>query len=297
LRAMDAKVAADALFDGSVIALVAAAATVVLDLFGFVNLSVPAAFVLGSAGAFAFAAASAPAWQWIAAGALMGAIGGVAFDRGVFFPLRNRGRKAAMLPASLAGCIIVYGLLRAAFDQSAKAMPHAAAFARVARIGPVTITELQAVSVILCIVLAVLLDIAVRKTRFGNGVRAATENPLAALLMGMRIDRVPAAAMAATGAMAGAAGALSSVHAGTMIVEMPGLLLLSVLAVVVVSPVGSVGGACLTAFALAFAGGLLKAHIAWLPAYAGPIALLALVAVGLAWRHARTPVAASIAET
>src|SRR5580704_5074274 len=58
-RAMDVR-AADALFNGSVIALVAAAATVVLDLFGFLNVAIAASFVLGSCAAFAFSIAATP---------------------------------------------------------------------------------------------------------------------------------------------------------------------------------------------------------------------------------------------
>ncbi len=286
--------AAEALFNGSVIALVATAATVVLDLFGFFNVAVAASFVLGSSAAFAFAAAAAPEWQWIGAGALVGLVGGVAIDRLALDPLRRRGRSAAMLPASIAATLIVFGLARAAFSQGVARMPHAVDLSRVATIGSVTFTELQAFAVIATIVCCALLDLAVRKTRFGNGVRAACENPLAAQLMGMRIDLVPAAAMALTSALASVAGAFYTAHAGTMSVGIPSLFVLFALAAVAIAPVGSIAGACAVAYALTIANALLNAHFPSLPASVTPCMLLALIAAGLAWRQMRAPVTAAV---
>ena len=96
---MDAKVVAGALFDGSVIALVAAAATVCLDLFGFLNLMLAGAFILGAAEESAFAAAGSPQWERVAAGALAAAIAGFLFDRFALYPLRKRGSTDLMVPA------------------------------------------------------------------------------------------------------------------------------------------------------------------------------------------------------
>jgi branched-chain amino acid transport system permease protein len=293
---MDAR-AFDALFNGSVIALVAAATTVVLDLFGFVNVAIPASFVLGSAGAFAFAEAAAPEWQWIAAGALVGVIGGVAIDRLALDPLRRRARNAAMLPASIGASLVVYGLSRAVFSPGFSTLPHAMALARVMKIGSLKFTGLEALAIIVTAVSCALLDFAVRKTRFGNGVRAACANPLAAQLMGMRIDRVPAAAMAVTSAMASAAGALYTVHVGSTSAGMPALLFLGALAAVALAPVGSIGGACLIAYAMSLVGALFAAQFPWLPAYLTPCALVALIAAGLAWRQKRAAAIAAIEET
>jgi branched-chain amino acid transport system permease protein len=279
---------ADALFNGSVIALVATAATVILDLFGFFNVAVAASFVLGSFAAFAFAAANAPEWQWVAAGALVGLVGGAAIDRLALDPLRRRGRTAAMLPASIGATLVIYGLSRALFATGVSKVHHAVDLSRVATVGRFTFSELQAFAVIATIVCCVLLDLVVRKTRFGNGVRAACENPLAAQLMGIRTDLVPAAAMALTSALASGAGALYTAHAGIpMSAGIPPFFGLSALAVVAIAPVGSIGGACLTAYAISIAGAFSNAYFPSLPAYATPCILLALIAAGLAWRRAR----------
>lgn len=292
---MDARVA-DALFNGSVIALLASATTVVLDLFGFVNVAVPASFVLGSAAAFAFAVAGAPEWQWIAAGALVGLVGGIAIDRLALDPLRRRGRTPSMLPASIAAALIVYGLVHETFIPGVSAVPHVVLLSRVATVGSFTFTALQAFSVALTVVACAVLDVAVRRTRFGNGVRAACANPLAAQLMGMRIDRVPAAAMGLTCAMASVAGALYTVHAESMTASVPPLFLLETLAVVALAPVGSIGGVCLVAFALTIAGALAGAQFPSLPAYAAPCALVALTALGIAVRQPRAATPAAIAD-
>jgi branched-chain amino acid transport system permease protein len=287
--------AADALFNGSVIALVATAATVVLDLFGFFNVAVAASFVLGSGAAFAFAAANAPEWQWVAAGALVGLVGGAAIDRLALDPLRRRGRTAAMVPASIGATLVVYGLSRAVFFPGVIKVQHAVDLSRVATLGRFTFTELQAFAVIATIVCCLLLDFVVRKTRFGNGVRAACENPLAAQLMGMRIDLVPAAAMALTSALASGAGALYTTHVGIpMSAGIPPFVALSALAVVAIAPVGSIGGACGVAYALSLAGALLNAYFPSLPAYAMPCMLIALIAAGLAWRHMHASASAAV---
>jgi len=292
---MDARVA-DALFNGSVIALLASATTVVLDLFGFLNVAVPASFVLGSAAAFAFAVAAAPEWQWFAAGALVGLVSGIAIDRLALDPLRRRGRTPSMLPASVAAVLIVYGLVRETFIPGVSVVPHVVLLSRVATIGSFTFTALQAFSVALTIVSCALLDVAVRRTRFGNGVRAACANPLAAQLMGMRIDRVPAAAMGLTCAMASVAGALYTVRAESMTTSVPPVFLLEALAVVALAPVGSIGGACIIAYALSLAGALAGAQFPSLPTYATPCALVALTALGIALRQPRAAAPAAIAE-
>lgn len=287
--------AADALFNGSVIALVATAATVVLDLFGFFNVAVAASFMLGSAAAFAFAASAAPEWQWVAAGALIGLVGGAAMDRLALDPLRRRGHTAAMLPASIGATLVVYELSRAVFFPGLFKVRHAVDLSRVATVGRFTFTELQAFAVIATIVCCVLLDLVVRKTRFGNGVRAACENPLAAQLMGMRIDLVPAAAMALTSALASGAGALYMAHAGIPLsAGIPPYFALNALAVVAIAPVGSIGGACGIAYALSLAGAILSAYFPSLPAYAVPCMLLSLIAAGLAWRQTRASATAAV---
>jgi branched-chain amino acid transport system permease protein len=292
---MDARVA-DALFNGSVLALLASSITVVLDLFGFVNIAVPASFILGSATAFAFAVAGSPEWQWIAAGALVGLVGGIAIDRLALDPLRRRGRALSMLPASIAATLIVYGLVREAFSPGVSVVPHVVILSRVATIGGFTFTALQAFSVALTVVACALLDFAVRRTRFGNGVRAACANPLAAQLMGMRIDRVPAAAMGLTCALSSAAGALSTVRAEVMTSSMPAMVLLEAIAVVALAPVGSVGGACLIAYGLSIAAALVGANFASLPAFAMPCAMLALIALGLGLRQARVAAPPAVVE-
>jgi branched-chain amino acid transport system permease protein len=287
--------AADALFNGSVVALVATAATVVLDLFGFFNVAVAASFVLGSGVAFIFAAAGAPEWQWIAAGALVGFISGAAIDRLAFDPLRRRGRTAAMLPASIGATMVVYGVWRAAFFPGIFKVQHAVDLSRVATVGRFTFTELQAFAVLATLVSCVLLGLVVRKTRFGNGVRAACENPLAAQLMGMRTDLVPAAAMALTSALASGAGALYMAHAGTPIsAGIPPVFALDVLTVVALAPIGSVVGACALAYAFSLAGALLDAYFPSLPWYATPCMLLVLIAAGVAWRQARASATAAV---
>jgi branched-chain amino acid transport system permease protein len=289
---MDAKVVAGALFDGSVIALVSAATTVCLDLFGFLNLMLVGAFVLGAAEEYAFAAARAPQWERIAAGALAAAIAGFLFDRFALYPLRKRGATDLTIAAGLAAFLIVLGYLAVFRLDTLVSLPRSLLSERVANVGGFTFTELQALAVVMCIVASTALHVIVYRTRFGLGVRAAIENSVAAQFMGVRADRVPPAAMAAVCAVAGIGGAIFAMHAGPFAIAMPATFLLMALAACLLAPAGSVSIAVALSFALALAVDALSAHG---PAFlSNEIAVLMLVAVaiGAAVRSRSAPVAA-----
>lgn len=287
---MDAKVVAGALFDGSVIALVSAANTVCLDVFGFLNLMLVGAFVLGAAEEYQFAATGAPQWERFAAGALAAAIAGFLFDRFALNPLRKRGATDLMVAASLAAFLVILGYLAVFRLDAAVSLPRSSLSDRIADIGGFTFTELQALAVVICIFACVALHVAVYRTRFGLGVRAAIDNPFAAQFMGVRADRVPPAAMAAICAVAGIGGAIFAMHAGPFTIAMPATVLIAALAACMLAPTGSVGVAVTLSFALALAIDALGAHRPAFSYYAAPTLLLLIVAAGVAWRSRPTGV-------
>jgi branched-chain amino acid transport system permease protein len=287
---MDAKVVAGALFDGSVIALVAAATTVCLDLFGFLNLMLAGAFILGAAEESAFAAAGSPQWERVAAGALAAAIAGFLFDRFALYPLRKRGSTDLMVAAGLAAFLIVLGYLAVFRLDTAVSLPRSLLSERIANVGGFTFTELQALALALCIVACVALHVAVYRSRLGLGVRAAIEDSVAAQFMGLRADRVPPGAMAAICAAAGIGGAIFAMHAGPFAITIPATALLAALAACMLAPTGSVSAAVVLSFALALAVDALAAHKPAFSDYVAPTLMLFVVALGVVWRGRSTPV-------
>jgi branched-subunit amino acid ABC-type transport system permease component len=281
---MDAKVVADALFDGSVIALVAAATTVCLDLFGFLNLTLVGAFILGAAEEYAFAAAAAPQWERVAAGALAASIAGFLFDRFALHALRKRGATDLMLAAGLAAFLVILGYLAVFRLDAAVTVSRSPLSERVANVGGFAFSELQALAVALSILACIALHVAVYRTRFGLGVRAAIENPVAAQFMGVRADRVPPSAMAAVCALAGAAGALFAMHAAACAIAIPATVLITALAACALAPTGSVSIAVVLSFALTLAADELAAHKPALSAVITPTLMLLAVTVGVLLR-------------
>jgi branched-chain amino acid transport system permease protein len=90
-----------------------------------------------------------------------------------------------------------------------------------------------------------------RHFRLGRALRAVAQDPEAAALQGININRMTALALSIAGAYAGLAGGLmSTIYAVTP--SLGGHLILPALIVVVVGGMGSIGGATLAAVILGF---------------------------------------------
>jgi branched-chain amino acid transport system permease protein len=107
--------------------------------------------------------------------------------------------------------------------------------------------------VVLSILVLACLVLFVRYSRLGMAMRATAENPLAASLMGIRINRAIATAFALGGALAGLAGMLWAGRAGQIDPLMGFLPGLKAFVAAVIGGVGSLPGAVLGGFVLGFA--------------------------------------------
>jgi branched-chain amino acid transport system permease protein len=114
-------------------------------------------------------------------------------------------------------------------------------------------TVLDLLIVVLAVVVLLALMLFVRRTRLGMAMRATAENPLAASLMGIRINRAIATAFALGGALAGVAGVLWAGRAGQIDPLMGFLPGLKAFVAAVIGGVGSLPGAVLGGFVLGFA--------------------------------------------
>jgi len=114
-------------------------------------------------------------------------------------------------------------------------------------------TVLDLLIVILTVVVLACLVLFVRHSRLGMAMRATAENPLAASLMGIRVNRAIATAFALGGALAGLAGVLWAGRAGQIDPLMGFLPGLKAFVAAVIGGVGSLPGAVLGGFVLGFA--------------------------------------------
>lgn len=114
-----------------------------------------------------------------------------------------------------------------------------------------TVLELVVVGLTLAILAG--LRLFVNRTRVGIAMRATAENPTAARLMGVRVNRVITTAFAISGALAGVAGLMWAGRAGQIDPLMGFLPGLKAFVAAVIGGVGSLAGAVLGGFLLGFA--------------------------------------------
>lgn len=208
---------------------------------------------------------------------------GWAMDRLAFRPLHNARGHAPL--------ILAVGLALAAQEsvrllQGARDWWPAPAFAKthaLAAHGGFTLTAITAQGVIVWLTAAlyVVLSWTMSATRFGRMHRAVTDDPAAAALMGVNVDRVVAWTFALGGVYAGAAGALIALYYGGVGFFTGYLVGFKALTAAVAGGIGSVRGAML--------GGALLATVeafwsAYLPLAYKDVAVFGLLAAFLILR-------------
>ncbi len=114
-------------------------------------------------------------------------------------------------------------------------------------------TNLEIVIVAIAALLSVTLTLFITRSRHGRALRALAQDPYTCGLLGISPDRMAAATMFVSGALAGAAGVLLAMQLNTVEARLGEPLLLKAFAVIILGGVGSVQGAIAAAFLLALA--------------------------------------------
>jgi len=189
-----------------------------------------------------------PFWAAVAAAVGVGAVIGLAVERGIFRRLRGDVVAGFIATAGLmfvfevlVGEVWGWGYMRpvpSPYMRPFKFMGASVAFQRVI-VMPFAIASIGGLMIFM------------RWFRSGQALRAVAQDPEAASLQGVNINRMTALAMAIAGALAGIAGGLmSTIYAVTP--SLGGHIILPALIVVVVGGMGSVEGVTLAAIILGF---------------------------------------------
>lgn len=144
--------------------------------------------------------------------------------------------------------------------------------------GGASVSVLRLVIFAAAVLLMVGLKLFLSRNRWGMAVRAVSESPIGADLVGIRATRISVLVIAIGSALAGIAGGLIG-SASLVYPEMGGLLILKAFAVVILGGFGSVNGALIGGYVLGFAESL-GTHffsVDYQNAYAFIILLLVLV--------------------
>ncbi|MFJ7215661.1 branched-chain amino acid ABC transporter permease [Amycolatopsis sp. NPDC098790] len=217
---------------GSIYALIALGYTMVYGVLRLINFAHSEIFMIGTMTSLfiliAIAGGTAPITVGVfgmigillliaVASAITSGGSAIVLEQLAYRPLRKKGatRLAALISAIGASLFLqeLFGLaiIPALSDKAGKVQQNAPRFVphdELFRIGNGVVRTDHVFVVIAAVVVMVVLDQLVSRTRIGRGIRATAQDPEAAVLMGVSIDRIVRITFLLGGAMAGVAAAL-----------------------------------------------------------------------------------------
>ena len=239
------------LVQGSVYALVALGYTMVYGILGLINFAHGEVVMVGAMVALtalqallaaAFAPVLAVLFSLMLAVAACMALG-YGIERVAYRPLRNAPRLAPLITA-IGVSIVLQNLAMMIWGREYHAFPlpfnnglH--------EMGGAIITDVQIVIVLVALVMMAGLMVVVHRTRMGRAMRAVAENPSAAALMGVDINRVISTTFMLGSALAAVAGLMVSANYGIVHYYMGFMLGLKAFTAAVLGGIGNLRGAML----------------------------------------------------
>jgi branched-chain amino acid transport system permease protein len=228
---------------GAVYTLIALSFSLVMGILGILNLAIAELFMIGGYLGFAIIAAKLPLPLALAAGMLGAALTAAVIERVAYQPLRDTPVITPML-STLGFSIILQNVATNVWGSDPLQLPSEL-FDRRFTVGPVSIGLMQLIVIGATLVLVGLLAFVVQKTPAGRALRAVAENRDVARLLGVSAGRVTLLAFVLSGALAGAAGVLISLHYAAITPYIGVEVGLKAIAVMVVGGVANIWGALL----------------------------------------------------
>jgi branched-chain amino acid transport system permease protein len=254
----------NAIFIGSIYALFAVGYTLVFGVLDILNLAHSAVFMFGAAITYSLVVNHGqPFWVACVLGVVASAAAGLVIEHVCLRPLRRRRAPPIAALISTVGLALI---IVAAIEQGQPGSyfswlwldgPNSVAFPAgtfpnpIWHVGDLTIEASKVTIIPISIVLMLVLGYVIRYTQVGRGLRAVAENPRAARLMGLDVDRMISLTLVISSALGGLAGILFGVALGDISpyigrdnVEVRGL------AVIVLGGMGSIPGAVVGGYLL-----------------------------------------------
>lgn len=178
---------------------------------------------------------------------------GLTVERLAYRPLR-KSPKITLLVSALGASILISNLARMIAGPNQKAYPQLTAFDGFATSGfvlaGVNIQYVQVMIVVASVGLMVGLDTFVNKTSLGRGMRATAQDPEAAQMLGIPIDRVILMTFVLGSALAAAGGVLSGLYYGGVKFSDGFVVGMKAFTAAVLGGIGNIRGAMLGGFVL-----------------------------------------------
>ena len=203
---------------------------------------------------------------------------GIAIDRCVYYPLRKRNASnLVFLLASFGVFIFLQNLIQLIYGAQILTI----------RTGPVkeghhflgaVITDIQILILVVSSLLLVILWMFIKKSKLGKAMRAVSDDPIAASVVGINPERIIMTSFAIGSALAGAAGILISYETNIEPTMGFSAILKGIIASII-GGIGSIPGAVLGAFFLGLAEnlGIWKISAGWKDAIAFAILIIFLL--------------------
>jgi len=180
----------------------------------------------------------------------------VLMERVAYRPLRRAPRLAPLISA-IGVSIFLQNLMMLAVSAQSQPYPESFNITRFQFYGA-TVNSLQIFIFLLSIVLMVLLEIFIHKTKVGQAIRAVSQNHVVAQLMGIDVNKIIAMVFFIGGGLGGVAGVLNGMYYGSIKYNMGFLPGIKAFTAAVVGGIGNIRGAIAGGFIL----GLLEAFSA-----------------------------------
>jgi branched-chain amino acid transport system permease protein len=196
---------------GSIYALIALGYTMVYGIIRLINFAHGDVYMVGAYIGYYASTAGFGFLPSLIIAMVTCAILGVVIERLAYKRLRNAPRIAALITAIGVSLLLEYGGMIIVSPQ-VRTYPEILANAKYTLFGSVQITSREIIIFATTIVLMLLLEFIVHKTKTGKAMRAVSHDSEAAMLMGINVDNTISATFAIGSALAAAAGVLVGIY-------------------------------------------------------------------------------------
>ena len=269
----------NALTLGSVYALFALGFTLVFGVLAVINLSHGALFMVGSYAALALVTRfNAPLWLAMLGAMLVCGTLGMLIDMLILKPLRMR-NAPHLIPmiATIGVSIMLTTTAQGLFGAEAMRFPEETLPAGEYIIGSVHVRALEIAIVLVSFILMAVMFTILKRTQLGRALRAISESPKAAWLLGIPVERLFHATSFVAAALGGIAGVLIALDFNAITPGMGQPMLHKGIAVIILGGMGDIRGALIGGLFLGFAEVISKAYLSSQMGDAAAFGLLFLI--------------------
>jgi branched-chain amino acid transport system permease protein len=236
---------------GSLYALMAIGLAMVFGILRLINFAHGDLIMVGSYGALLALTFGAPIWASVLIGIAASILVGLAMERVAYRPIRGA-PDVAMLLTSFAVTIFLENVAILIFSPTPRPFPTPPLLSNALQFGGLRIAAVDVLAIFVAAVSLLLLTFFIRRSESGIAMRAASQDLLAARLMGININRVIVFAFVIGSALAGVVGILWSIRVGKVDPLMGFYPVLKAFVASVIGGLGSLPGAVLGGYVLGF---------------------------------------------